>query len=140
MAARLIVASLFIMTLSSCAADQLGALPDKSLWRLTNLADFPPVVDAQVSLEINRTDAQLTGSTGCNRYSASFSGDFENPRVGAIGMTKRACISEKRREQERRFIQALRCTARIHTQGVDRLVVETDKGSLMFERIEMVDR
>ena len=140
MAARLTLAALAGMALAACAANPVDSLVADTEWLLVDLAGRAPVADSRVTLSVEPDASRLSGFTGCNRYSATASGTFEALEVGIIGLTKRACLGDALNKQESRFIKALRGTTRVRTRGRDTLMLETAAGTLVFERIQRVER
>jgi heat shock protein HslJ len=140
MASRLILTLLCGIGLSACAGNQIETLPKDNLWVLVDLAGVPAVEGSLLTLEIDRAGGRLIGSTGCNRYTASFAGGYESPHIGVIGMTKRACINDDLRKQERRFAELVRKIKRMATRGENVLILETVEGEMKFERTEVADR
>lgn len=78
-------------------------------WKLDSYQDAQGQVasalpDAEATLEF--ADGQLSGSTGCNRYFASYTLDGKKLTLGPAGSTRMAC-EEARMAQENAFMTAL---------------------------------
>jgi len=140
MATRLSGLLLVLLGLSACAQNRIDSLPANVIWQLADFAGSAVVEGSRVTVEVDPAGTKLVGFTGCNYYTATLGGTFEMPRVGVIGLTKRACLSDELNAQERRFVELLRKASRIHTRGDEVLVVDTEAGALVFERLEKVDR
>lgn len=76
------------------------------------------------------TDGKLTGSAGCNRYTATFTAAGQGVRIGPPAATRMACAEpEGRMAQEAAFLAAL-TTAATQRREADRLELRTADGAL----------
>lgn len=75
-------------------------------------------------------DGRVAGSTGCNRYGASYAQDGAKLSFGAPAATRRRCADPERiMEQEQQFLQALQDVATARIDG-DRLELRSERGAL----------
>ena len=79
-------------------------------------------------------DQRVSGSTGCNRYTAPLSVTGTSIRVGVIAMTRMACPPPVM-DQESRFTAALEAARGFRQEGdVLRLLDEQGRSLLRFTR------
>jgi putative lipoprotein len=79
-------------------------------------------------------DQRVSGSTGCNRYTAPITATDTSLRVGVIAMTRRACAPAVS-DQERRFVEALTAARSYQQEGnVLRLLTEQGRARLRLTR------
>jgi putative lipoprotein len=77
-------------------------------WRLIELGNAPVLIDArhpEANITLQSGNRRVTGSTGCNRLSGSYSVNGSRLSFGTIASTKMACISGMEIEQP--FLNAL---------------------------------
>jgi heat shock protein HslJ len=75
-------------------------------------------------------DGVVSGSAGCNRYTAPYSSDGPGLTIGQAAATRKMCASpEGVMEQEQQFLRALATVATARFEG-DRLELRTAKGAL----------
>lgn len=75
-------------------------------------------------------DGKLSGSAGCNRYTATYTSDGPKLAIGPAAATRMACAQpEGVMEQERQFLNALETVATARFEG-DRLELRTAGGQL----------
>jgi len=65
-------------------------------------------------------DGQASGSSGCNRWNASYTTEGKGVRFGAPAVTRKMCPVQAVMEQEQRFLQGLDGVATARIEG-DRL-------------------
>ncbi len=102
------------------AASQTANL-EGQLWVLSSYQGR----DVLPSTEITATfaDGRVSGSAGCNRYSASYTISGSQLLISSAGSTRKLCqIPEGRMAQERDYLEALRSTATYQIQGEQLLV------------------
>lgn len=92
-------------TLDGCGGEP-EALLQGAAWQVDSVNGKPVVAGSQVTLQFG-TDGRLTGSAGCNRYSAPYGTKVEGIALGPAIATRRACIPEIDR-QEAAFLTVLR--------------------------------
>ena len=93
----------------------------------------PAVTGAPATLEFSAEDEQpgtVSGSGGCNRYFASYTGSGDRLSIGRAGSTRMMCSPEQM-EQEERFFQALQSVEGYQLQGGE-LVMTYAGGTLRF--------
>ncbi len=75
-------------------------------------------------------DGKLAGSSGCNRYSASYTSEGARIALGPMAVTKKACLApDGVMEQETLFLKALGTAAMVDVEA-GRLELRTAEGSL----------
>jgi heat shock protein HslJ len=103
-------------------------------WKVTGYNNGrQAVVSVLIGTEITARfgeDGRLTGTSGCNEYSASYEIDGEGIEIGPAGATRRFCAEpEGTMEQERRYLEALQSAATFRTAG-EKLELRTAEGAL----------
>jgi len=83
----------------------------------------------RAGLEFQRGGGRVSGSTGCNRFSGSFTLDGAALRFAPLATTRMACIDEKINQQELAFLSALGATERYALAG-DTLTLVGPSGNL----------
>jgi heat shock protein HslJ len=75
-------------------------------------------------------DGRVSGSAGCNQYSATFTSAGESLGFGLAATTRKMCSEPERvMEQEQQFLKALETVASARQEG-DRLELRTADGAL----------
>lgn len=75
-------------------------------------------------------DGRVSGSAGCNNYSATYTFAGESLGIGPAATTRKMCAEPERvMEQEQQFLQALETVASARREG-DRLELRTAAGAL----------
>ena len=103
------------MTADSIMAEPASAASlDGSEWTLVELRGqpaFPASAQGRPHLVFSAADSLVSGSTGCNSFSGSYTQEGGALRInGPLRMTRRACAERERNEQERRFTAMLEAT------------------------------
>jgi heat shock protein HslJ len=86
--------------------------------------------DTGVIPTVTKAPVTLSGSSGCNRYFASYTLTGDRIQIGPIGATRMMCNPE-RMDQEVRFFQALSAAERCELSKGQLLIVYTG-GTLRF--------
>lgn len=87
------------------------------------------IIDTEITASFGE-DGTLTGSAGCNNYTASYEADGENISVGPAATTRKMCGEpEGIMEQEAQYLAALESVTTYQIQG-DRLEMRTTEGAL----------
>jgi heat shock protein HslJ len=90
-------------------------------WRLVSYHDGESALASALSgTEITATfaDGKLTGSAGCNSYSASYEREDDTLTLGPVATTRKMCAEpEGIMEQERDYLTALASVAEYRVQG-----------------------
>lgn len=121
------------LLLPTCGGDDDGsdqaqdpaALEGKS-WVLTQMLSASgrtEIVDVGVSAEFD--GSQINGTSGCNRYNASYEASGDEISFGPIGGTKMAC-PEPAASTETRFLQLLEGVATFEVTGRSMSMSDTD--------------
>jgi heat shock protein HslJ len=122
--------------LAACMAPQGGAPGTAggtaaslagSEWRLTELAERPPVAGAAVpTLEFAAVgEPRASGNAGCNQFSGPYVQNGASLRFGALASTRRACVDQAATTQETVYLQVLRSTTGF-TRTAGELVLYVD--------------
>jgi heat shock protein HslJ len=86
------------------------------------------IIGTEITAEFNEDDA-MTGSAGCNTYSAPFEADEETISIGPTIRTEMACMDpEGVMEQENLYLAALQ-NAAVYKIFDDRLEIRDENGS-----------
>jgi len=75
------------------------------------------------------TEGRVSGTTGCNRYTAAYRAEGDTLRFSAVAATRLACPDQALTEQEQAFLRALESVATLHFEG-DRLDLRQADGAL----------
>jgi uncharacterized lipoprotein YbaY len=99
------------------------------------------VVSVIIGTEMNATfgaDGQMTGSSGCNNYSAGYKTDGNNIAIGPAISTQMFCEQpEGTMDQEAQYLAALQTVATYSIEG-ERLQMRTAEGSLAVDYVAAV--
>ncbi len=105
-------------------------------WQLVSLDEAGLVEGSTVTLAFDDAGG-LSGSGGCNSYSASYTSDGETLSIGPVVSTKMACMDAGVMEQEAAFFAAL-SQAVSYTVVDDQLIVTYGTGqTMMFAPVEV---
>ena len=74
-------------------------------WQLVTLDQQPALTTAAVTVEFS--DDVLTGSAGCNTYSAAYQLREQTITIGAAAATRMACADEQQMAQETTYVEGL---------------------------------
>lgn len=115
LAGVLLLTLLVAVSLTGCQEDHdLNTIPRESAWKLKTFECAGEENDVLPGSNITlrfKGDNKLSGSAGCNSYSASYEMGKENSNsisVGPIISTEKWCLDEGIMEQESRFLSAMR--------------------------------
>ena len=86
------------------------------------------VAGSSVTMEF-AADGKVSGTAGCNRYTASYQADGRKLRFGPAAATRKMCVAAGVMEQEQAFLKALETVATMHMEG-DRLDLRTADDAL----------
>jgi heat shock protein HslJ len=75
------------------------------------------------------TQGRVSGSAGCNRYTAAYTADGDSLRFSNMATTRMACGDPALDEQEQQFRRALEAVATLHFES-DRLDLRRADGEL----------
>ena len=111
-----------VAMLAACAGRVApsGASLEGTYWRLVELGGRPAAGTGhsrEAHLEFAADGGRVTGSTGCNRLTGSFTRDAAMLRFGATATTRMACLDPSLNAQEQRFLAVLRDTERHEIAG-----------------------
>ncbi len=93
------------LTLSGCAGSRSPLALDGTSWTVTEI-ERTATVSAQPPT-VDFTHTRITGTTGCNRYSAAYTTDRQALSVSPLAATRMACSPPEIMSQETRFTIAL---------------------------------
>ncbi|HET9918052.1 MAG TPA: META domain-containing protein [Candidatus Binatia bacterium] len=93
----------------------VGASLIGSAWLAEDLEKHGVLDRAQTTLHFESQE-RVSGSTGCNRYSAGYKLDGNALRFGPAAATRRACVPALM-DQEQRFTKVLEATTSYHRDG-----------------------
>jgi len=75
------------------------------------------------------TAGRVSGTTGCNRYTAAYSANGDTLRFSSVAATRMACADPAVDEQERAFLRALESVVTLGFEG-DRVVLRQKDGAM----------
>ncbi len=113
---RLFVAALFVVAATSCF-EREGTARDLAgtTWLVEDI-DGRGVLDFAQTTIVFPEAGRISGSTGCNQYSAQIWFNGERYGIKGIAVTERACAAAIM-DQERRFLNALENGQRMVVAG-----------------------
>ena len=104
-------------TFTGCGGDSLTAI--EGGWRVVRFgADMPP--EGMIFTIMFERDGRVSGRSGCNRYSGSFTLTGEGLSFAAPMLTRMACAPPEM-EAEKHFLEMLRSVTRVTTDENARL-------------------
>jgi heat shock protein HslJ len=109
-----IVILMFALALCACAtaATEDAQLHDRD-WTLVSVDGFASLPSGVATPTIRfGSDGQLSGNTGCNLASGSYTTSGDSLTVGPLISTRRACADERGNELERAYVRAAEATRR----------------------------
>ena len=77
-------------------------------------------------------DGTVTGSSGCNTFSGTYSADGAIIEIGPLASTQKMCVAEEVMEQEAQFLAALGNASMYEIRG-DRLQLRNADGALQVD-------
>lgn len=134
------IAALCAFTLSACQTSQPPTPEPLNLtgtsWVVDKISDDPVPQTVSVTMTFN-ADGRLAGSSGCNRYFASYTLSGNSMSVSEVGGTKRACPPSEM-ETESTFVDTLEDVIRWRQEGSD-VVLATllDDSAIRLTRAEL---
>jgi heat shock protein HslJ len=128
------------LTLKGANGNELATLePRKSaglvgtIWSATGINNGrQAVVSLAAGSEVTMTlasNGRLSGSGGCNSYSADYTVDGDRIEIAMIVQTERACLDTNIMEQEQAFFRALTSATTYRIDG-EKLELRDDAGAL----------
>ena len=97
----------FALVLAACGGSGSGSSDLKGTsWTVSTIAGQPTVPTAQPTIVFG-SDGSISGSTGCNTYSGTFTVSGSQLTVGPLATTRKACTDEAVSAQESAFTAAL---------------------------------
>lgn len=115
------------------AVSSVNALPG-SFWRLEDLNKAGVIDNSQITLSFDK-NGRLSGSSGCNSYSGSYTlGKDEFSIHRNMISTMRACTADSVMEQERKFLKALSLVNAVTIDDTGALVLTGDEGTHLLLR------
>jgi heat shock protein HslJ len=113
------VAPLVLVALAVAIAAQAGAAQSSPLtkngWTLTTLNGKAPLAGTELTATFTAS-GHVSGSSGCNSYSGSYTASGSKLRISSLASTQMACAS-KVMTQESAFVKALSATRRYSVSG-----------------------
>jgi heat shock protein HslJ len=121
--------------LTACAAPAATPTPDNgtptldgTAWVVTKIAGDPVTEEAPTFVV---AADRVGGTTGCNRYNASFSQDGESIAIGDAAVTQMACTDGDVMKQEAAFLANLSKATTVRGT-MERITLLSDDGSEIF--------
>ncbi|HAB14929.1 MAG TPA: META domain-containing protein [Verrucomicrobiota bacterium] len=92
-----------------------------SSWSVLNINNGRQAVvglvsDSTITMAFD-TEGRVSGTTGCNRYTAAYSAEGDTLRFSSVAATRRACDNRALQEQEEAFLRALESVATLRFEG-----------------------
>jgi len=111
--------TLFLVALIGCGEDEPGA---------SSFEDIPWVLESGPSATF--ADGRVTGSTGCNRFTASYTQDGSALEIDGLAATLMACPPPSD-EVEREYLAALERVAEWRVEGAELVLADGDGEELL---------
>jgi heat shock protein HslJ len=111
-----------------------SAMLERTQWQASGINNGKGGVVSSTSTHmatVRFEEGKVSGSAGCNNFSASYTISGENLTIGPAMATRKSCAEpEGIMEQEQQFLQALQ-KSHTYKLGRDRLELRNEKGSLL---------
>lgn len=102
-------------------------------WNVTNINNgrqaVVSIVPGSTVTMVFDTEGRVSGTTGCNQFTASYSVDGNNLQFSSAATTRRACADPGVDEQEKAFLHAFESVRTMHIEG-DLLVLRQEDGAM----------
>jgi putative lipoprotein len=110
-------------------AEQSRSLAGTS-WTVTNInngrqAVVGTVTGSVVTMAFDR-DGRAHGSTGCNQFTAAYTGEGDALRFDGVATTRRACGDPALEEQEQAFLRAIASVVAVRFDGTHVALLDAD--------------
>jgi heat shock protein HslJ len=129
---RALALALLLLTMAGCGEDSAAAPDPAALrgeaWVLTSGVDVEGWEQAAPSATF--TEEEVSGSSGCNRFTASYTVDGDELRVGPVAGTRMAC-PEPAAAVEEAFQAALGQVAVWRMDGQELVLLDDDDNELL---------
>lgn len=119
-----------LSTKQNCAATAEGASLENTIWKLERIG-FREMPHSRATLMLDAATSTASGSTGCNRYTASYALDGSHLTFAAGAMTRMACV-DAGMEDEQRFMDALAAASEWQLAG-DHLALLNNRDDVVLE-------
>ena len=108
---RVMTLALILATAFGCATPLAnGSFRDHD-WTLVWIEGFDSMPSGVSTPTIRfGSDGRLSGNTGCNRASASYTAEENRLTISAVASTKRACLDPQGNALERAYLEAIEAT------------------------------
>jgi heat shock protein HslJ len=118
----------FLSTLPAMASNPLIGTDWKLVSWGTEKSPQTPLKETEITLQFQ--EYQISGSSSCNRYFASYTLEDEQLKFGVAGRTQMAC-PEEIMKQEDQFLSALQSskTFTVNSEGQLQITYKTDQES-----------
>jgi heat shock protein HslJ len=126
-AARVLVLLVLGLAVSACGGSEVPSL-DGTSWTLVSLAGQEPLAEAPITIEF--AGEQVSGSSGCNRYSGGYTVDGNELSIGPLATTRMAC-PDQIMAQEATYLAELEGSVSYAVED-GRLAIETAGGTLTY--------
>jgi heat shock protein HslJ len=127
------VLALFAMLISACGTTtpfKSDALDDTS-WALVAISKHPPIEESQISILFE--EGQVSGSSGCNRYSGGYKISGDKIVFDTMAMTEMACADSDLMDQETEYMDHLGNAQRFEIRDGQLLIYWSDHEALTFD-------
>lgn len=127
-----------LMLASACEAPP--ALPDAldGRWDVQRIAGASLGEDVRIEIEIDAAQGEMTGFTGCNRFTAPVSAFGETLAIGAVSEQDAPCASVAAATDETRFLMVLPSVARFARHGRALELLPREQGEALL-RLRFAD-
>jgi heat shock protein HslJ len=126
--------SAFMLVLSACVRVPTSEHGLAGTWVVEDVAGRGIIDYSRIELTFEE-DRQLSGSTGCNRLSASYRVHDRNVVIDAVTTTRRACV-EALLHQERAFVDIIGSIDSYDFDPTGALLLESDDETRLIARRE----
>jgi len=133
-----ILSALAVVSLTACGATKTAL--DDTEWVLESYGEqghLQAVLEGtEITASFNGAEGQVTGSAGCNSYSANYEAEHDVLVISQIAMTEMACLEpEGIMEQEAEYLAALENVSMYRFEDQQRLILQDSDDSRMVDYI-----
>jgi heat shock protein HslJ len=116
-------AVIFLFTVSAAEASMINLAGTE--W------GFPEEIGATARFIQFGSDGRVSGSTGCNRFTGTYSQDGSTLTIGTLATTRRACLPEVMRREEQ-FLEVLSKVRQVEANPFN-LFLKAPDGNVLAE-------
>lgn len=136
---KVLIAGVLAASLWACGSSREVPEDLAGRWDVQEIAGAPLGEGVDIWFEIDASTGAMTGSTGCNEFTATMTSFAESLAIGAVTMTERACLDQAAATDEARFIRVLPAVQRRIRRGRSLELLPMASGSETLIRARLAD-